>query len=232
MVIAARAILFDLDGVLVDSTADVRRAWIDWAEQKGLDPETVIEAAHGRRTIETITTVAPELDPEHEARLLEDSEVANTAATRPMKGAPDLMASLPLDRWAVVTSGTRPLAEGRIRGAGLPTPRVLVTAGDVGRGKPDPEGYLAAARALGADPGNCVVIEDAPAGIEAARRGGMAAIAVTSTYPPEALAAADLVVPGIEALAVSATSDRFLRIEARARRSPVRLDRPKPRDRR
>ncbi|MGH2698042.1 MAG: HAD-IA family hydrolase [Actinomycetota bacterium] len=207
-----RAILFDLDGVLVDSTAHVRRAWIEWAETKGLDPETVVEAAHGRRTVETIATVAPDLDPTEEARLLEDAEVGNTAATRPMDGAKELIASLAPERWAIVTSGTRPLAEGRIRGAGLPLPEVLITAGDVDRGKPDPEGYLAAARALEARPPDCVVIEDTPTGIEATRRGGMAAIAVTSTYPEVALAAADLVVPSLGALRVSSSRDGLVHI--------------------
>lgn len=214
MVFAVKAILFDLDGVLVDSTEDVRRAWVDWANRKALDPETVVDAAHGRRTTETIALVAPHLDPEREARLLEDSEVANAAATRPLKGAPDLVASLPPTCWAVVTSGSRALAEARIRGAGLPDPRVLITAGDVSRGKPDPEGYVAAADALGVAPGDCIVIEDTPAGIEAGRRGGAAVIAVTSTYPREALTAADRVVSGIDALEVSSSSDGILRVEA------------------
>jgi sugar-phosphatase len=214
VVLLVEAMLFDLDGVLADSTEDVRRAWLAWAERRGLDPETVIEAAHGRRTTETIAIVAPDLDPVEEARRLEDSEVANAAATRPMAGARELVGSLPVDRWAVVTSGTRPLAEGRIRGAGLPVPPVLITAADVDRGKPDPEGYVAAARALGAEPGDCVVIEDTPAGIDAGRAGGMATIGVTSTYPEEALAAADLVVPGVGALNVWSSADGILRIEA------------------
>jgi sugar-phosphatase len=212
VVFAVRAILFDLDGVLVDSTADVRRAWIEWAETKGLDPEAVVDAAHGRRTVETIALVAPDLDPVEEARMLEDAEVGNTAATRPMKGAKEILAALAPERWAIVTSGTRPLAEGRIRGAGLPLPEVLITAGDVDQGKPDPEGYLAAAQALGARPADCVVIEDTPAGIEATRRGGMAAIGVASTYPEAALAAADLVVPSLGALHFSSSEDGLLRI--------------------
>lgn len=197
-----RAILFDLDGVLVDSTECIERGWRRWAEQHGLDGDDVIEAAHGRRTLETIRLVAPHLPAEAETARLESAESRETDGVYRIEGARELLASLPEGRWAVVTSGIRAVAELRLRHVGLPVPKVMVCADEVSRGKPDPEGYLAAASQLGVQPADCVVIEDAPPGLEAAHAGGMRAVAVATTYPPSRLRSADVVVDALAEIRV------------------------------
>jgi sugar-phosphatase len=202
--LSCAALLFDLDGVLVDSAEVVERTWRRWAARHGLDPAEVVHVAHGRRTIETVRLLAPHLAADDEVAALAASESTETDGVYEVPGARELLASLPADRWAIVTSGIRPVAELRIRHTGLPTPRVLVTADQVRHGKPHPEGYLTAAERLGVDPARCVVVEDTPPGIEAAHAGGMRVIAVASTYPAEALARADVVVPALGSLRVDA----------------------------
>lgn len=185
------AILFDLDGVLVDSTAAVERAWLGWADQHGFLYEEVIHHAHGRRTAETIAAVAPHLDAQAEALALEDDEVTRATEIAPLPGAHNLLRQLVGASWAIVTSGPRRLAGARIEACGFPTPPVLVTGDDVAIGKPNPEGYIKAARSLGVDAADCIVFEDAPAGIEAARASGALVIALTSTYGVAELGEAD-----------------------------------------
>jgi sugar-phosphatase len=188
------AILFDLDGVLVDSTRAVDREWRDWALRKGIDGDAVMAIAHGVRTLEVIQRVAPHLDAEAEAEAIENHEAGDQAGVLVMPGAADLVHSIPLGRWGVVTSGSRLLASARLRFCGLPVPRVLVTADDVAHGKPHPEPYLKGAQGLGFDPAECLVIEDAPAGIQAARSAGAKVIGITSTYAADALHQADAVI--------------------------------------
>jgi mannitol-1-/sugar-/sorbitol-6-phosphatase len=188
------AILFDLDGVLVDSTRSVTRQWRRWAIDNSIDPEKVVEIAHGVRTIEIVRRLAPHLDATAEARMLEKREADDQEGVSVMPGAADLLASIPEGRWCVVTSGTRYLATARLRLGNLPIPSVLVSADDVSRGKPDPEPYLMGAKLLGMPGAECLVIEDAPAGIRAAHAGGMKAIGITSTYPASGLQEADAVV--------------------------------------
>ena len=192
-------ILFDLDGVLVDSTECVERSWRTWAASRGLDPERVMQVAHGRRTIETVALVAPHLSVADEVAALEGVEAQTTEGVYEIPGARKLLERLPLDAWAIVTSGVRTVATLRIRHTGLPMPRVLVCADEITRGKPDPEGYLTAAARLGRAPADCVVIEDTPPGLEAARAAGMRSIGVAGTYPASALIA-DLVVPSLTSL--------------------------------
>jgi mannitol-1-/sugar-/sorbitol-6-phosphatase len=187
------AVLFDLDGVLVDSTRSVERQWRLWAQERGQDPEEILEMAHGRRTIEVIRWLAPHLDIEAEVRRVEKREAEDTDGVEVMPGAAALLAAIPESRWAVVTSGTTHLATSRLRHAKLPIPKVLVSADEVREGKPHPEPYLLGARLLGFPPGECLVIEDAPAGIEAAHAAGMKAIGLTSTFSASDLKA-DLVV--------------------------------------
>ena len=187
-------ILFDLDGVLVDSTRSVDRQWRMWAERKGVDGDKVIAIAHGVRTIEVIKFVAPHLDAEAEVREIESREADDHEGVEIMPGAADLVRSIPEGRWGVVTSGTRPLASARLLFGGLPVPDVLVTANDVVNGKPHPEPYLKGAELLGIRPKDCLVIEDAPAGIQSARKGGMKVIGITSTYPASQLSTAHAVV--------------------------------------
>jgi sugar-phosphatase len=200
--LVCRAILFDLDGVLVDSAERVEKTWREWAARHRLDAELVIAAAHGRRTVETVALVAPGLSADEELRALETSEATNSDGVYEIAGARDLLQLLPPARWAIVTSGIRAVAEFRIRYTGLPMPAVMICAEDISRGKPDPEGYLAAADRLGFSRANCVVVEDTPPGIEAAKAGGMRAIGIATTYPSERLVGADLVVERLADLSV------------------------------
>ena len=196
------AILFDLDGVLVDSAACVEKSWRDWSLKHGLDPERVLAVAHGRRTSETIPSVAPELNVQNEVAALAAIESVTTEGVLEVPGARALAESLPPNAWAIVTSGVRSVATLRIRHTGLPMPRVLVCADEIERGKPDPQGYLVAAERLGVQPAMCVVIEDTPPGLSAARAAGMRSIGIAGTYPPEALSSADYVVTRLAALHV------------------------------
>jgi sugar-phosphatase len=188
------AVLFDLDGVLVDSTRSVERQWRAWAREQGIDGDKVMAVAHGVRTIEVIRAVAPQLDAAAEVRKLESREADDRDGVVAMPGAVELVRAIPEGRWCVVTSGTRLLASARLRLFGIPTPKVMITADDVAHGKPHPEPYLKGAELLGVNPEECLVIEDAPAGIQAAHAGGMKVIALASTYPASALGEADAVV--------------------------------------
>jgi sugar-phosphatase len=167
------AVLLDLDGTLVDSRRCVERKWRAWSRQHGLDVEQVLAVSPGLRSEDTIRLVAPHLDAEAEAAELRRAEERCTDGLAPVPGARELVAALPVDRWAIVTSAWRRLARVRLAWAGLPAPPVMVTADDVARGKPDPQGYLAAAAALGVAPEACIVVEDAPSGAAAARAAGM-----------------------------------------------------------
>ena len=197
------AILFDLDGVLVDSTRSVDRQWRLWAREVGIDPGRVIEIAHGRRTIEVVRLLAPHLDAEPEVVRIERREAADLEGVDVMPGSSELLLSIPSEKWCVVTSGTRYLAHSRLQHAGLPIPGVLVSADDVTQGKPHPEPYLLGAELLGFKPADCLVIEDAPAGIEAAHAAGMKAIGLTSTYSLAELYQADAVIQSLRSLSLS-----------------------------
>jgi sugar-phosphatase len=200
--ISCRAILFDLDGVLVDSTVMVERHWRRWAAQYGLDSEFILANSHGRRTIDTLRTVASHLrlDLEQEAALLEKGEVEDTEGLITVPGAAELLLALPDHSRAVVTSGSRMLATTRLQAVSLPIPQTLITAEEVCLGKPHPEGYLKAATLLGLEPQDCLVIEDAPAGIQAAHAAGIRVIGVTTTFPVADLEEADFVVPSLASL--------------------------------
>ncbi len=189
-----RAILFDLDGILVDSTAVVLQEWKRWAAERGVPVERLLERAHGRRTEDLLRELVPEVDAGAEARLIEERERLAVDGMRAFPGAAELTADPPAEKWAIATSGGRELALGRLGAAGLPVPGVLVTADDVSAGKPDPQCWLLAATGLKVPAGECIVIEDSPAGIEAAKRAGMTAIGVGTTHPAELLSGADLVV--------------------------------------
>ena len=197
------AILFDLDGVLVDSTHSVTRQWRIWANENNLDSAKLLEIAHGRRTIEVVQLLTPHLATADEVAKIEQREAADTEGVRGMPGAAELVASIPNGRWGVVTSGTRHLATSRLGLANIPIPVVLISADDVVEGKPNPEPYLKGAQRLGVDPSECVVIEDAPAGILAAHAGGMKVIALASTYPVADLREAEAVVQSLTQIHVS-----------------------------
>jgi sugar-phosphatase len=188
--IPCRALLFDLDGVLVDSTPAVTRVWTAWALKHGFDPGDVIRMAHGRTSLSTIIELLPNGDHAAEDRDVERREIEDVDGVIPLPGALELLHSLPPHRWAVVTSGTRPLAEVRIRAAGLPLPKHFITASDITRSKPDPEPYLLGAKSVRCAPRECLVIEDAPAGIRSAKSAGSKVIALRTTVSDAELAAA------------------------------------------
>jgi mannitol-1-/sugar-/sorbitol-6-phosphatase len=194
VVFTCRGILFDLDGVLVDSTAAVARVWRGWALEHGLRPETVIDEAHGRRSIETVRALAPHLDAERENTRVENMEIADRESVVALPGAAAVLRILPAGRFSLVTSATRALAVARMEQAGLPVPERFITAEDVRDGKPSPEPYLKGATLLGLAPPDCLVFEDTAAGIDSAHAAGMRVIALQTTYSPAELAAADAVV--------------------------------------
>jgi len=183
------ALLFDLDGVLIDSTPAVARVWTHWAVEHGFNPEEVVARAHGRPSLTTVREYLPHADHEKENREVECREIEDLEGVIPLPGALDLLASLPLDRWTIVTSCTRRLAEVRIRAAGLPLPTKLVSSNDVVRGKPDPEPYRKGASILGFAAPDCIVLEDAPAGIRAGKAAGSRVIAFRTTAPDRVLKA-------------------------------------------
>ncbi|GGQ51535.1 HAD-IA family hydrolase [Couchioplanes azureus] len=184
------AVLFDVDGVLVDSYPAYRRIWDRWAVHRGLDPATVWSHTHGRRPVDTIAAVAPLLDPETEYRLVRAFMADEGDAFPVYPDARHVLNAVRRFRWGVVTSGRTPTVLHRLRAGGLPDPPVLVDSTQVAAGKPHPEGYLRAAGLLRTAPRRCLVVEDAPAGIRAARAAGMTVIALTTTHPRDQLTAA------------------------------------------
>ncbi|BAL88436.1 putative haloacid dehalogenase-like hydrolase [Actinoplanes missouriensis 431] len=204
-ILHAAAVLFDLDGVLVDSGATVERSWRRWAVRQGLDPAAVLAVCHGRTTAATIAVVAGHLDAAAEARRIESEQAADSAEVRACPGAADLIAEMPAGRWAVVTSGSRALASSRLRQASIPVPDVLITSDDVRRGKPDAEGYRAAAGLLGVEPSDCVVIEDAHPGVTAALAAGCRVIGIAGPAlgPTEDV---DVLVGDLAAVTATATA--------------------------
>lgn len=179
--IPCAALLFDMDGVLIDSTPAVARVWRQWAIEHGFDPEQVVASAHGRPSITTIREYLPNSNHELENREVERREIEDIAGVIPLPGAAELVASLPENRWTIVTSCTRRLAEVRLIAAGLPVPKKMITSNDITNGKPHPEPYLKGASVLGVLPTECVVVEDAPAGIRAGKAAGSRVIAFTTT---------------------------------------------------
>jgi mannitol-1-/sugar-/sorbitol-6-phosphatase len=185
--LSCEAILFDMDGTLVDSTACVEAIWERWARKHGVDLPTLLQISHGRRTVDTIKDIAPHLNAESEAEALEAEGMTAREGIVAIDGAFQLLSRLKQHQWAVVTSASKSLAAARLECAGLPAPPHLITSGDVLCGKPDPEGYLKAADRLGVPCNRCVVVEDTPAGIRAGRGAGMTVLALTTTFAPEHL---------------------------------------------
>jgi sugar-phosphatase len=188
--IRCSALLFDLDGVLVDSTPAVARVWNRWALTHGFDPETVVRLAHGRPSRTTIRDLMPNSDVDQEDRIVERMEMEDLDGMVLLPGARELLNRLPSDRWTIATSCTRPLAEVRLRAVGLPVPKMMITSSDVKIGKPDPEPYLKAAANLGFAASECIVVEDAPAGVRAGKAAGARVIAFLTTMRREDLDAA------------------------------------------
>jgi sugar-phosphatase len=179
--IPCRGVLFDMDGVLVDSTPTVARVWSGWAREHGFEPEAVVKQAHGRPSIATIRELLPHADHHAEDREVERRELEDVEDVVALPGAGEILRMLSANRYAIVTSATRRLAEVRLRAAGLPIPAHLVTASDVKRGKPNPDPYLMGAESLRLPPPNCIVVEDAPSGVRAGKAAGARVIAVRTT---------------------------------------------------
>jgi sugar-phosphatase len=209
--ISCQAVLFDLDGVLIDSTPAVARVWRQWALEHGFDPETVVHLAHGRPSRATIRELLPNSDIEAEDREVERREMEDIEGIILLPGAQRLLNSLPLERWTIATSCTRPLAEVRLRAAGLPIPNNMITSSDVKIGKPHPEPYQKAASILGFSAPDCVVVEDAPAGVRAGKASGARVIGFPTTMAIQDLesAGADWIVENCAAISAQ-NGDRGL----------------------
>ena len=178
------AFLFDMDGTLINSIASANRVWRRWATSNGIDPERILGEMHGVRAVDTVRRLnIPGLDPEREAEVVTQAEMADVGGITAINGAPAFLGALPGKQWAIVTSAPRVLATRRLAAAGIPTPGVLVTADDVTSGKPAPDCYLLAARLLGVPAHDCLVWEDTMAGVGAAEAAGAAVIVVTATHP-------------------------------------------------
>jgi sugar-phosphatase len=202
--VTCSGLLFDLDGVLIDSTPAVARVWSSWALDHGFEPEEIVRRAHGRPSIATIRELLPDADHEAENRKVEQGEIEDVAGLVSLRGARELLNSLPDDRWAIVTSCTRALAEVRLKAAGLPVPRRLLTSNDVTNGKPAPEPYLKGAALLGVPSARCLVFEDAPAGIRAGKAAGSRVVAFQTTAPDSELqsAGADWIISGCDGVSL------------------------------
>ena len=204
------ALLFDMDGVLVDSRAVVERTWRRWAVRHAVDPEPILHIAHGRRTRESLRLVYPELAVDEEVAWLDAAELDDLGGVTALPGAAPLLASLPESRWTIVTSAGWDLASLRLRSAGLPVPSRMVTSEDVTRGKPAPDGYRLGAERLGLEPGRAVVVEDAPPGLQAAIAAGMRAIALTTTHRAEQLVGADSIIQDLASVRLVTDRDELV----------------------
>ena len=210
--VSCQGLLFDLDGVLIDSTPAVTRVWSRWAVEHNFDPETVVHLAHGRPSRSTIGELLPDADIAAEDRIVERWEMEDTEGVVFLPGAQRLLESLPRDRWTIATSCTRALAEVRLRAAGLPIPDTMVTSSDVTHGKPHPEPYLKAAAKLGVRPEDCIVVEDAPAGVQAGKAAGARVIGFPTTMKVELLtgAGADWIAENCSALSAQSLDHRIM----------------------
>ena len=204
--VQCRGLLFDLDGVLADSTPAVARVWTIFANKYGFDPEETVRRAHGRPSIATIQELLPNANHKAESAVLERMEIEDIEDVVALPGAAELLHALPADRWTVVTSCTRALALVRLHAAGLPIPAHMVTSNDIVNGKPSPEPYLKGAQLLGLAAADCVVLEDAPAGIRSGKAAGARVIALQTTERDSLLreAGADWIVNTCASVSVAA----------------------------
>ncbi len=180
---AFSAFLFDMDGTLISSIAATERIWGAWADRQGLDVAAFLPTIHGVRAVDTIARLRlPGVDVLAEAESISQAEIADVDGVVPIAGALSFLQALPAERWAIVTSAPRELARRRLEAAGIALPKTIVTAEDVKHGKPAPDGYQLAAKRLGVDVHNCLVFEDAPAGIQAGEAAGAGVMVITATH--------------------------------------------------
>jgi mannitol-1-/sugar-/sorbitol-6-phosphatase len=207
--LTCRGFLFDMDGVLVDSHAVVERTWRKWALRHDMDPEPIIAVAHGRRSRDTMRDIAPHLDVEKEVAWLDATERKDMEGVVALPGAVALLTHLPGVSWVIVTSSGDALARERLTVAGLPIPRKLIASERISKGKPDPEGYLAGAKALGIPPEECIVFEDAPPGVQAGLAAGSKVVGLATTYPADRLTAATRVVKDLSEVHIGRAGPLF-----------------------
>lgn len=200
--------LFDSDGTLVDSSGPITRAWTAFAARWEVDPAELARVAHGRRDHDIVAHFLAERHRSEAVAAVRRHELTDLDGLVPVPGAAELLAAMAAGRWAVVTSGRRNLLSLRLATAGLPVPEVLVTAEDVEHGKPDPAGFVLAARRLKVDSADCFVVEDAPSGIAAGRAAGARVLGVATTHSAEALDA-DVVVPDLRAVSATVSDSRI-----------------------
>ncbi len=192
-----------MDGILVSSLGSVERSWSKWAELRGVNPDITCRTAHGRRAIETVAIMRPDLDAEQELKVIEDIEVEDNEGLTVLPGVLAMLSALPADRWTVVTSATERLARVRMSVGGVPLPQKLVAADFVMRGKPHPEPFLTGAALLGFAPQECVVFEDSASGAKAGRAAGCTVVATTFSHPVESLDAAHFLVEDLTGMNVA-----------------------------
>jgi mannitol-1-/sugar-/sorbitol-6-phosphatase len=193
-----RGILFDMDGVLINSTAADERSWRRWARFHGMEESFSVHSTHGIRSVDVVRALRPDLDPLVEARRLEEFDAEDLKGIFVLPGTQQLIASLPAGTWTIATSASERLMRRRLHSVGISIPRQVITADQVNRGKPHPEPFENGARILGLAPSDCLVIEDAPSGIEAGKAAGCKVLAVLSSHEASELAFADWIVPSLE----------------------------------
>ena len=209
MILHPRGILFDMDGVLVSSIGSVERTWNTWARARDIDPALAVQMAHGRRAIETVRELRPDLDAHAELAWLEEKEIADNVGLEMLTGVRPILEALPEKYWTVVTSATEKLARSRMAHGGVPVPVKIVAAEMVTHGKPDPEPYRKGAELLGLDPADCLVIEDSASGAKAGRAAGCRVLATLFSHSLEALADADWIVRSLEDVQVHVEGDQL-----------------------
>ncbi len=202
--ISCRAVLFDMDGILISSIGSVERSWTRWCRMRGVDPDYAISVIHGRRAIDSLRAIRPDLDAEKELEILEDFEVEDVDDIVVLPGVRELLKALPHDRWTVVTSATERLARVRLETAGLPVPDVFVHGDTVTEGKPHPAPFLSGASLLGVPPNACVVFEDSTSGVAAGKAAGCTVVATLFTHPTDDLHAADYIVQDLTGITLRA----------------------------
>ena len=203
--VQAQGLLFDMDGVLVSSIGSVVRCWRQWCRLYDVPGADRFEVPHGQRAVDILHSLRPDIDPAEGLRVIEDLEIADTGDLRVLPGVQALLADLPSERWAIVTSATRRLLVGRLEAAGLPVPDRIIAADDVTHGKPHPEPYRRGAELLGLAPEECIVVEDAPSGVSAGIAAGCRVLAVLGTHPREELTGATWIADSLNVVSVSST---------------------------
>jgi len=207
VILHPRGLLFDMDGVLISSIGSVERSWEKWAVSRGVDPTLAIRTAHGRRAIETVRLLRPDLNDQKELEWIEEMEVADNVGLAMLHGVQPILQALPEKYWTVVTSATERLARSRMAHAGIPVPAHIVSADRVTHGKPTAEPYLRGADLLGLAPSDCLVIEDSASGAQAGRAAGCKVLATLFSHSLESLIDADWVVRSLEDVRVQLAGD-------------------------